>query len=94
MERPSRYRRKPVIVEAMRYTRESRDALIKWCGAQSTAIGESGERYELENLTLHTSRGPIMVRLNDWVIKDVNEGFCSCPPALFEATHDFIENNK
>jgi hypothetical protein len=94
MERPSRYRKKPIEVWAMRYTRESRDALIKWCGAQSTGVDEDGSRYERENIIVSTPSGPAFVRLNDWVIQDVSGKFYPCAPDIFQATHDFIENDK
>ncbi len=61
-----KYRRTPSQpVEAMQYTEETREEVIAFCGAQSTAIGEDGGEYELLNLRI----GNAFVGLGDWVIK-------------------------
>lgn len=86
MER--RYRKRPVEVEAMRYTMESRDAVIAWSGAQGTGIDDDGCEYELASLRIETMEGTMRADLGDWVIRGVAGEFYPCKPDIFEATYE------
>ena len=80
------YRKKPVVIEAMRYTLESRDAVIEWCGAEGTAIDDSGAPYELATL-----EGTMRADIGDWIIRGVKGEFYPCKPDIFEATYEAVE---
>lgn len=84
-----KFRKKPVVIEAMEYTRENRKAIIEWAGEalQSTAIGDSGEPYELESLRIKTLEGTMTVSLGDWVIRGVKGEVYPCKPDIFAATY-------
>jgi hypothetical protein len=84
----ARFRKKPVEVEAMEYTRESRDAVIAWCGAIHTGIDDDGAEYELENIRIPTPEGDHMAQLGDWIIRGVKGEFYPCKPDIFKATYD------
>ncbi len=86
-----KYRKKPVEVEAMQYTEEKRDEVIRWCDCQHTSIDEDGAEYELENLRIHTLEGKMMARLGDYIIKGVQGEFYPCKPDIFEATYERVE---
>lgn len=87
----ARYRKKPVEIEAIRYTLENRDEVIAWCGATHTAIGEYGEEYELENLRIETLEGVMRADLGDWIIKGVQGEFYPCKPDIFAATYEAVQ---
>jgi hypothetical protein len=88
-----RYRKKPVIIDAIQYTENSRDRIVNWLGSNcySTAIGEDGEEYELQNIRIRTLEGELMVSIDDWVIKGVKGEFYPCKPDIFEATYEKVD---
>ena len=86
-----KFRKKPIIVEALQYTEESRRAVIDWCGAGHTGIDDDGCEYELRNLRIKTPAGTLMVNLGDWVVKDANGEFCPCKPDIFEQTYEEVD---
>lgn len=88
--KPVKFRKKPIVVEAMRHTAESRDAICAWVGkaCQRYAIDDDGGAYELENLRIATSDGVMMARLGDWIIKGVQGEFYPCKPDDFAATYE------
>lgn len=87
-----KFRKKPVVIEAMQYTRESRDDVIQWCGALGTAIGEDGARYELENIIVSTLEGEVRASLGDWIIQGIAGEFYPCKPDIFEQTYELVTN--
>ena len=85
-----RFRKKPVEIEAIQYTRESRNECIAFCGAQHMAIDDDGAEYELKNLRIKTLEGTMMAKLDDWIIKGVKGEFYPCKPDIFEATYETV----
>ena len=83
-----KYRKKPVVIEAMRYTITDRAAVIAWCGAQSEAINDDGAPYQLKNIRITTLEGVMMAEPGDWIIKGVEGEFYPCKPNIFEKTYE------
>jgi hypothetical protein len=84
----ARFRKRPVVIEAMRYTLESRDAVIAWSGATGTAIDDDGAEYDLQNIRIPTLEGTMQADLGDWIIRGVAGEFYPCKPDIFEATYE------
>lgn len=83
------YRKKPVAVEAIQYTEETRDQIIEWVpDLVHVGTSEEGEQYELENMRVFTLEGEMMIRPGDWVIKGVHGEFYPCKPEIFDATYE------
>jgi hypothetical protein len=80
------FRRIHLTVEAMRYTDETRDAVIAWLGnaCQHTAVDEDGCGYDLANLRIHVPNGTLRADKGDWIVKDTDGGFYPCPARAFE----------
>jgi hypothetical protein len=74
------YRKKPVVVEARRYTRNGLEAeqVAEWCGGDQTDGG----------LEFRRLGGTVLVNYGDWIIKDADGKFYSCKPAVFEASYE------
>ena len=81
-------RKKPVVIEAMQYTEETRMECIAFCGATHTGIGVDGAPYELRDLCIHTLEGLMRCNVGDWIIKGVKGEFYPCKPEIFEATYE------
>lgn len=90
-ERPQRFRKKPVEIEAIRFAdRLSGPHVALWCG---------GEYYKClmdGNLVAHpdpyilipTLEGKMVASVGDWIIKGVKGEFYPCKPDIFEATYE------
>ncbi|HJR01784.1 MAG TPA: hypothetical protein VKA83_09140 [Methylomirabilota bacterium] len=83
-----KYRKKPVVVEARRYTRKNRRAIIAWCKAGHEAIDDDGAPYETAALRIHTEEGTMQAQLGDWIIKGIKGEFYPCKPDIFAATYE------
>ena len=86
-----RFRKKPIEIEAIQYTRKNRNECIAFCDAIHMAIDDDGAQYELENLRIKTLEGTMTAKLGDWVIKGVKGEFYPCKPDIFEATYDILD---
>lgn len=86
----AKFRKKPVVIEAMQYTEASRGSIIRWVGRALTwrAIDDDGVEYELENLRIRTLEGDLLVSKGDWIICGVKGEFYPCKPDIFEATYE------
>jgi len=84
----AKYRKKPVVVEAMQIT---------WGGSLLDIINFVGDdtnillRDEKGNLFINTLEGKMSVLINDYVIKGVNGEFYPCKPDIFEKTYEKVE---
>ncbi len=90
MTTPKRYRKKPVVIEAIRWdgTKETAEALTKFMGhvALHNIAGRPGlENYRIE---VATPGGVVSAFPGDWIIKGVKGEFYPCKPDIFEATYE------
>jgi hypothetical protein len=78
------YRKKPVVIEAMRYTGENADDVIAW-GFQA------GIRRLFDTddeLVVPTLEGEHIIRPGLYVIKGVEGEFYGCDPDIFHKTYE------
>ena len=81
----SLYRKKPVVVEAMQFTDESKDAVFSW------ARGHSHPSFNIRNepcLLIQTLEGEMRADLGDWVIRGVRGEFYPYKNEVFLQTYD------
>ena len=85
-----RYRKRPVVVEAMRVERPWK-RVAEWCGAR-LVTGEASRVVWLllDPLVDDTHRADI----GDWIIRDVRGEFYPCKPDIFEATYEEITDGR
>ena len=81
-----KYRKKPVVIEAVQFTLHSFDEVEDFVG------GDMGKDVD-GNTVIATLEGAMKVSLNDWVIRGVQGEFYPCKPDIFEATYDPVEVN-
>ena len=78
-----KFRKKPVVIEAMQLSERSIDEIACW--AKIT-------RYEcddgLAQLRIPTLEGMMIASNGDWIIKGVNGEFYPCKPDIFEKTYE------
>lgn len=86
-----KFRKKPVEIEAMQFTDESKDAVFAWA-RRSGACGLTPS-FNIRNepcLLIPTLEGEMRADLGDWVIRGVAGEFYPCKPDIFEATYEAV----
>lgn len=90
----NRYRKKPVVIEAMRFMRENLESIKEFGGeniGNYVCARHPSAKAELEILTLedgHDKRVKHIATEGDWIIKGVKGEFYPCKPDIFAATYE------
>lgn len=96
----TRYRKKPVEIEAMPLTRENVDQVAQWCGGRVVHEESPRDRTDVYvALDIPTLEGTMRAQAvdlsgrhphGDVVIRGVQGEFYPCKPDIFAATYDQI----
>lgn len=88
---PSRYRKKPVEIEAIRWSGTNLKEVIDFTGLHPSAEKWTWEEYvevvRMEGLKIFTLEGAMMAAKGDFIIKGVKGEFYPCKPDIFVATY-------
>jgi hypothetical protein len=88
----SKFRKKPVVIEAWRLSRENGPELAAWCGGQWLSLYGRGDRGEdISHVRVMTLEGVMCADLGDWIIRGVKGEFYPCKPDIFAATYEAVE---
>lgn len=88
----ARYRKKPVEIEAVRWTGKNGATMAVFFGgleahqeglAQASAVGDK--------LYIYTLEGTMEAAPGDFIIRGVKGEFYPCRPDIFEATYEAVE---
>jgi hypothetical protein len=85
MNKPSKYTKKPVTIEAWKLTLDNLETVADWCGGHVLRL-----QY-LENetvLQIPTLEGVMTAEVGDFIIKGVAGEFYPCEPDIFEQTYE------
>ncbi len=81
-----KYRKKPVLVEALQVTPLNIDLTEVFVGGDASVV--NGE------LIIATLEGPLHASVGDWIIKGIKGEFYACKPDIFEATYEPEQTNR
>lgn len=86
-----KYRKKPVIVEAVRYLGRSSDILdfLKESECPSVLF-KPADLGEDRKLVIRTLEGNMTANYGDWIIRGVKGELYPCKPDIFEATYEVV----
>ncbi len=79
-----KFRKKPVVIEAMQFTEESKNRCFNWVTCSTASTYKDGKPV----LKILTLEGEMAAEIGDWIIKGVKGEFYPCKPDIFEATYD------
>ena len=82
-----KYRKKPVIIEAMQFTDETKDQVHTWVTCNTSADFENKRPV----LKIQTLEGVMTASIGDFIIKGVNGEFYPCKPDIFEKTYEAVQ---
>lgn len=81
---PQKYRKKPVIIEAIQWNGNNIDDIVKFASLHITYTGA-------DYFYINTLEGVMKASLNDYIIKGVDGEYYPCKPNIFEQTYERIE---
>ena len=85
----TKYRKKPVVIEAVQYQREENIAeCLSFCGNENLKYNPQTNEYEISTL-----EGNMVVSKGDYIIKGINGEFYPCKPDIFEKTYELVEED-
>lgn len=89
MRTPTKYRKKPVVIEAMQFDGTNGEEVAVWCGGtvESATCHNDGPPWLV---MIRTLEGAMAAGRNDYVIRGVKGEFYPCKPDIFEATYDEV----
>ena len=80
----AKYRKKPVVIEAMQFTDDTKNQVFNWISCTRSADFDA---YRNPILLIGTLEGDMTARLGDFIIKGVSGEFYPCKPDIFEMTY-------
>ena len=81
----AQYRKKPVVIEAMKITPDNVDELVEFCEGNLKS-------HFLVGVVIETLEGKMTVTIGDYIIKGVKGEFYPCKPDIFEMTYELVNN--
>ena len=91
-----KYRKKPVVIEAIEWTGKNLKEIIDFTGQHPSVSHLSWSEYEKlvadKGLKIFTLEGSHMATIGDYIIKGVKGECYPCKPDIFEQTYDPVES--
>ena len=82
-----RFRKKPVVIEAVQLTHHSLNAVERFVGGD-LGLDSSG------GVVIATLEGAMHASIGDWIIRGVKGEFYPCKPDIFEAKYDAADDDS
>lgn len=79
-----KFRKKPVVIEAMQNTVGNATAISEWMTGSTVFSWVNPEFH------ICTLEGKMVASRGDWIIKDIKGEFYPCKPDIFEATYEAV----
>ena len=90
-----KYRKKPVVVEAIQWTGDNLKEVIEFTGLHPSARKWTWEEFEevvkKKGLKIFTLEGVEKPRIGDYIIKGVEGEVYPCKASIFEKTYEVVE---
>lgn len=90
-----KFRKKPVVIEAMRWTGDNTRDVMLWAAGGTLAPFAMAPGWWLSNpsegkfrLMVPTLEGQMAANPGDWIIKGIKGEFYPCKPDIFDATYE------
>lgn len=89
-----KYRKKPVVIEAIQYTGHNDSQMKSWSGGAvigSPVLEPTADNPAGDYLQIKTLEGTMTAIVGDWIIRGIKGEFYPCKPDIFEATYEKVE---
>lgn len=81
----AKFRKKPVMIEAIQWTGNNLEEIKDFMGCYE---------YAKKNLIIHTLEGKMIAQVNDWIIRGVQGEYYPCKPDIFEKTYEPVVDEE
>lgn len=91
MNQPMKYRKKPVVVEAMRFYADHlvMSEIAYWCGGRIASETKASDHTDVAYwIDIPTLEGVMKAHPGDYIVRGVKGEFYPCKPGIFEATYE------
>jgi len=78
-----KYRKKPVVIDAVKWDGHNYDEVSRFTGIMYYPIGAGG-------ILIDTLEGKMTASIGDYIIKGVNGEFYPCKPDIFAKTYEEV----
>lgn len=85
-----KYRKKPVVIEAMKFKRETYDDLREFTDRAANCLKIPRSPNGLAECNIDTLEGPLIATEGDYIIKGIQGEFYPCKPDIFEQTYEKV----
>ena len=90
MEQPKWYRKKPVAVQAMQFTKYNGEDVANWI-RENKGVAKWGRMSEDDQfIDIITLEGVMTANLDDLIIKGIKGEFYPCKPDIFSDTYEAV----
>ena len=89
-----KYRKKPVVIEAVQFTDENKDQVLNWCQSIQMNVTNSWEKEGNPAMLIPTLEGEMTASLGDWIIKGISNELYPCKPDIFEKTYEIVSDSE
>lgn len=86
-----KYRKKPVIVEAMQLKKENVKEVLKFINSKNS---KRIVQEVSDGINIKTLEGVMHAKFGDWIIKGIKGEFYPCKPDIFMKTYEKVDNEK
>lgn len=90
----NKFRKKPIVVEAVKFTRKKQQEIIDFTNGKLKDIRMPRCIDGVMTATVETLEGEYEVTENDYIIKGVQGEFYPCKPDIFHETYEEVEETK
>lgn len=95
MTGPAKFRKKPVVIEAVQFNSSNGGIVAKWCGGRNQFEAKASDPTDVaEWIDIPTLEGVMCANLGDWVIRGVQGEFYPCKSDIFEATYEWVADDS
>lgn len=89
MNKPQKFRKKPVVIEAMQFDGHNSYEICSWVRENGGVIADFSNA-KIPFLNIMTLEGVMRVDFNDIVIKGIQEEFYPCKPDIFGDSYEKV----
>ena len=82
----AKYRKKPVVIEAIQWTGDNLNEIIKFM-----KFSNRTRTVYRDKIIIYTLEGAMTASIGDYIIKGVSGEFYPCKPDIFEKTYEKVE---
>lgn len=87
-----KYRKKPVVIEAIQFKDDSEDTIIAIQEFMQKDLRVSYENPQNPAIKIQTLEGVMSAYIGAYIIKGVNGEFYPCDPSIFEKTYEEVRD--